>query len=247
MTAYQSFAQIYQQLMDQSLYQKWAEYVKKRLPKGANILELGTGAGDLGIRLARLGFRLTGLDNSEEMLTLAEQQMADQGVRFPLIQADMEELEDFPTYDGVISFCDSICYLSDAQAFEALFKEVYEHLNENGKFLFDVHSPQKLAEFDGVNYHTENDDHILLWDSYRGDEDLEIFHYLTILRRSATQSSDAPVWYERTDELHRQITFPHQKIIDMLKDAGFSEVTVTSDFKDIFDISDGRYFFEAKR
>src|SRR5262245_59361504 len=57
---------------------------------GKDILELGCGAAQWSIGLAKLGARPVGLDLSERQLEYARGLMADAGVEFPLVHASAE-------------------------------------------------------------------------------------------------------------------------------------------------------------
>src|SRR6266480_2268198 len=57
---------------------------------GKDILELGCGAAQWSIALARLGARPVGLDLSERQLEHARRLMAEAGVEFPLVKASAE-------------------------------------------------------------------------------------------------------------------------------------------------------------
>jgi SAM-dependent methyltransferase len=72
---------------------------------GNDILELGCGAAQWSISLAKLGARPVGLDLSPRQLDHARRGMAEAGVEFPLIEASAEEV---PLEDGSFDlvFCD---------------------------------------------------------------------------------------------------------------------------------------------
>jgi SAM-dependent methyltransferase len=72
---------------------------------GKDVLELGCGAAQWSISLAKLGARPVGLDLSPRQLEHARSAMAEAGVEFPLIEASAE---DVPLTDGSfdIAFCD---------------------------------------------------------------------------------------------------------------------------------------------
>ena len=66
---YQSFAQLYDQLFDPEMYQKWEKFTIKNLPADTkSILDLAGGSGRLGVMLAARGFDVTVADFSAEML-----------------------------------------------------------------------------------------------------------------------------------------------------------------------------------
>lgn len=72
---------------------------------GKDVLELGCGAAQWSILLAKQGARPVGLDNSERQLEHARRLMSEDGVDFPLIHSSAEEV---PLPDGSfdVVFCD---------------------------------------------------------------------------------------------------------------------------------------------
>ena len=72
---------------------------------GKDILELGCGAAQWSIFLAKLGARPVGLDNSSRQLEHARQLMAEHGVAFPLVHASAESVP-LPDASFDIVFCD---------------------------------------------------------------------------------------------------------------------------------------------
>jgi SAM-dependent methyltransferase len=73
--------------------------------RGKDVLELGCGAAQWSICLARQGSRPVGLDNSKRQLEHARELMAAAGLDFPLVHATAE---DVPLPDGSfdVVFCD---------------------------------------------------------------------------------------------------------------------------------------------
>ena len=72
---------------------------------GLDVLELGCGAAQWSILLARQGARVVGLDNSERQLEAARGLMAEVGVDFPLVHASAEAVP-LPDASIDIVFCD---------------------------------------------------------------------------------------------------------------------------------------------
>jgi len=72
---------------------------------GLDVLELGCGAAQWSIALARQGARVTGLDFSSQQLMHARRLLAEHGADFPLIEANAEEVP-LPDASFDVVFCD---------------------------------------------------------------------------------------------------------------------------------------------
>ena len=69
---YEKFAFVYDAIMDDSLYDKWTDFSLRYFPKDKKkLLELACGTGIQSVRFAKVGFYVTGLDLSEDMLEIA--------------------------------------------------------------------------------------------------------------------------------------------------------------------------------
>jgi ubiquinone/menaquinone biosynthesis C-methylase UbiE len=91
------------------------------VPEGADIVELGCGAGSLCAALKRAGLRPVGVDFSPLQLKVAERLQAEHGVTFPLVHALAEDVPfDGASFDVVISeygasvWCDPRFWLAEA-------------------------------------------------------------------------------------------------------------------------------------
>jgi demethylmenaquinone methyltransferase/2-methoxy-6-polyprenyl-1,4-benzoquinol methylase len=62
----------------------WRRFLVSRLPRGGHVLDVATGTGLVAAELLRRGFRVTGLDQSPEMLALARR-------RFPRGEVELVE------------------------------------------------------------------------------------------------------------------------------------------------------------
>lgn len=244
MASYETFAKIYDEVMDENLYLDWLEFTCRHLDKKQqNLLELACGTGILSVELANLGFNVTGLDLSEDMITLAKKRITegDEGLSFQT--GDMLKLTEKNSYDAVTCYSDSICYMPDEKAVGQVFSGVYDALKEKGTFIFDVHSIYQMEEsFAEYSYHYQSDEFAFLWESYPGDYDHSVEHFLTFF------VSDKKGKFERFDELHEERTYEIVTYEKLLKEAGFTSVSVYADFEDAAPTEESnRWFFVCEK
>lgn len=243
--SYQVFAQVYDAIMDETLYDKWANYVAQTMPQPqSSILELACGTGALAVHLKKQGLHVTGLDLSENMLTLAQDRALAAGVDLPLIEGDMLDLADIGTFDMVTCFSDSLCYMSDEVAVKQVFEQVYQALHSEGVFVFDVHSLYQMDQiFPGYMFNDNQEDIAFMWQSYAGEVPHSVEHELTFFVYEPETDS-----YQRYDELHKERTYERVVYERLLKEAGFKTVECTAEFgeESIQDTST-RWFFKCKK
>src|SRR4051794_32530381 len=117
-------------------YQNWLDLLisekKKHNIAGDRVLDLACGTGELSILLAKSGFNVTGVDLSEDMLMVARDKSLRAEVSIDLYEQNMLTLEGLGSYDFVTIFCDSLNYLATPVEVLQTFKNIYEHLNNDG-------------------------------------------------------------------------------------------------------------------
>ena len=162
MATYETFAAVYDAVMDDSLYDLWTDFSLRHLPKTKDkkkLLELACGTGIQSVRFSQAGFDVTGLDLSADMLKIAEKRASSAKQKIDFIEGNMLDLSQAGKYDFVTCYSDSICYMQDEVEVGDVFKEVYNALNEDGVFIFDVHSTYQTDEvFPGYSYHENAED-----------------------------------------------------------------------------------------
>ncbi|MBC7922092.1 MAG: methyltransferase domain-containing protein [Ferruginibacter sp.] len=101
--------------------------------KNQQVLEVGCGAGDFSIYLAKHGANVTAIDFSEEAIRIAQLKSATQAVQVDFVVKDAQDLSSFPTgtYDVIFSF-ECLEHLPDPQR---MVKECYRVLKTNGKII----------------------------------------------------------------------------------------------------------------
>ncbi|MGF2617162.1 methyltransferase domain-containing protein [Rossellomorea vietnamensis] len=246
--SYQQFAYIYDYLMKDVPYDSWVEFVQAKADKyavsGRELLDLGCGTGELSLRLLKEGYSVTGIDLSEDMLFMAREKAENDGLQLPLYQQDMSELQGLGSFDIISIFCDSLNYLETEEKVISTFKNVRDHLRDDGLFLFDVHSIFKLTQIFLNETFTYNDEEVsYIWDCFPGEKPNSVDHELTFFVRDGETGQ-----YERVEELHHQRTFPILTLETWLQETGFEVMDITADFSDIQpgDHSE-RIFFTCKK
>ena len=185
-------------------------------------VDLACGTGSVTVLLAQMGLQVTGVDMSEEMLTVASQKAMEQDLPIRFICQRLEELTLPRGVDLAVCALDSLDYITDPEACRQAIARVYKVLNPGGIFIFDVNTPEKLRAMDGQVFLDEDDDVYCVW---RGefDEETNICSYGMDLfqRRGET--------WVRSFEEHREYAYSQQQLTGYLKAAGFTHIEVYAD------------------
>ena len=185
-------------------------------------VDLACGTGSVTVLLARSGLHVTGVDMSEEMLTVAMQKAMEQELDIRFVCQRLEELRLPRAVDLAVCALDSLDYITDPEACKQAIKRVYKALNPGGIFIFDVNTPEKLRAMDGQVFLDEDDDVYCVW---RGefDEIENICSYgMDLFQRRGE------VW-ERSFEEHREYAYSAEQLTGFLREAGFSHIGVYAD------------------
>ena len=207
---------------------QWLDFVEQELPKTTGqILDLACGAGRLAVMLAQNGYQVSGVDLSEEMLALAEMHAREANLAIPFMQGNMLDLSALGQYSAVTCFADSFCYLQDeAQVLQSFLKEVYQHLENDGKFIFDVITPYQTDEvYPGYMYNYTTEDQAFIWSSFADEFEHSAVHELTFLFGMRH-------WrvMKRVSEIHHERTYELEVYQRLLTQVGFKDITVSADF-----------------
>lgn len=219
-SSYESFAQVYDELMDNVPYDEWAQfYIEKLKENGIEegiICDLGCGTGNMTLRLARAGFDMIGVDCSEEMLSIArEKQQEGEGILY-LLQ-DMCEFELYGTVRACVSVCDCLNYLLEEEQLLAVFKLVNNYLDPEGIFVFDFNTDYKYRQVIGDTVIAENrDDCSFIWENFY-DEEEQINEYdLTIFVEKEKNL------FQKFTETHFQRGYTLEQMKALLEEAGLT-------------------------
>ena len=113
------------------------EEIIKRYNKKKKILDLGCGTGRFTIELAKRGFRMVGLDLTDEMTEAAQRNTKNANVNIKFIKGDIRDFH-LKKKIGIIWARGSIGDLFNLTDVKRTFKNVRNNLLKKGIFIFDV-------------------------------------------------------------------------------------------------------------
>lgn len=236
--SYTGFAEVYDDLMDNVPYEEWAAFlisVLKEYGVGGNnvledtdelaknlaaerntVLDLGCGTGTMTELLARAGFDMIGVDNSEEMLEIAVRKREKSGSDILYLLQDMREFELYGTVGAVYSVCDSLNYILEDDDMVKVFSLVNNYLYPGGIFVFDFNTVYKYEYVIGDATIAENrEDCSFIWENFYDEESRVNEYDLTIFVKEGTKDL-----YRRFTETHYQRGYTLEQMKGFLEAGG---------------------------
>lgn len=224
MNAYTSFARVYDNFMDNIPYREGCRYLCQLLQQygitGGLVAELGCGTGTLTELLAAAGYDMIGIDNAPDMLEIAMEKKSASGSDILYLLQDMREFELYGTVGAIVSFCDSINYLTEPDELVTVFRLVNNYLDPGGCFLFDFHTEYYYRDILGEDTIAEDREEMsFIWENYY-DADTKIHEYG--LHLFVREQSDL---FRKFSEEHYQRAYSLEEIRRALALAGMEYIT----------------------
>jgi len=232
MTLYKGFAGMYDDLMAGAHYEKWCAYINAMLEERFNngrkplIVDLACGTGNMTLPLSKLGYEMIGIDISTDMLAIAQQKSYEAGCNILFLAQDMRQLDLYGTVDAVICVCDGMNYILELDELAGVFERVKLFLNPGGIFMFDMNTEYKFKEVLGNRSFeaTVPNGASYVWDNnYDEARKINEYHVLFYTNEKGTEAG-------HFKEMHKQRAYCIDEILTMLKNAGFSKVSVTHEY-----------------
>ena len=226
MNAYHELAASYDRLTNDVDYPAIVAFYHQILEREGvhprTAVDLACGTGSVALLLAQKGYAVTGVDMSEEMLTVAFQRAMEQEQQPMFVCQMLQQLHLPRAVDLAVCALDGLDYILDPADCKEAIRRVYKALNPGGVFIFDVNTPEKLRAMDGQVFLDEDEDVYCVW---RGefDEATNICSYgMDLFQR------DGKVWH-RSFEEHREYAYTREQLTQYLKEAGFTHIRVYAD------------------
>jgi len=234
-------------------YNAFSARVADRLPrvlarlrvKPHRVLDLTCGEGTFAIKMAKKGYRMTGVDRSSAMLAVARRKAREAHVRVRFIERDVRSLRFHEEFDLVTSWYDSLNYLLRLDDLEKTFAGTFRALRPGGVLLFDMNTPGTLAKgwqrhpsFVEVDTRDAFVVHRSTWDARKHVATLRVTCFAVRNGR----------WL-RIDEIHRERAYTLPQIRACLRKVGLRELACWGSFRDLTPPRRGgrKYWFACRR
>ena len=140
---FEKYAKYYDLLYQDKDYKAESNYIssliKKHHPETKKILEFGSGSGIHGRLLGDLGYQVTGIERSQQMIDLGNQKakLVETTSNFSCLLGDCTETFIGNDFDAVISLFHVISYQTTDESITAMLNNASKQLKSGGIFIFD--------------------------------------------------------------------------------------------------------------
>jgi len=221
-----SFARIYDNIMSSVPYNLWYKYLRELL-KSYNknprkILDMACGTGNMSLRFAKEGKNLVGIDKSQHMLKVARQKAKKNNYSIKFLQKDIRDFNFPRQFDFIFCIFDSLNYILTIEDMEKVFVNVYTSLKEDGIFIFDLNTINRLMSIEPGTTVFSDKNYTCFW------EDIIDQKQLIWKVKLKIYFDDNESKYFK--EIHRETSYKKDDIARILSDTGFSNIKVYKAF-----------------
>lgn len=226
---YADFAYIYDKLMYDIDYSRWADYIeeifKRNNKKPSLVLDLGCGTGNFCIEMAKRGYEMIGVDISADMLSCAKTKSEEQGVDILYLNQDMTNFELYGTVDTIVCLMDSLNYILYKKDIKRMLKLVKNYLNPDGLFIFDVNTPYKFENVFAENvFYDVSDDATYIWQNHYDKKSKICEFELTFFIKDCEG-------YKKYDEVHQERSYDKAELSGLINMSGLKLLNVYDELK----------------
>ena len=215
---YGEFAKIYDELIKEDIdYNLICDRIKELIKiyniNNEDYLDLACGTGNVSSILVNNFSNTYLVDMSEDMLEMACFKFMEQNTKAMIVHQDMTKLNLNHKFDLITCVLDSTNYILEDTKLLDYFKSVYNHLKDEGIFIFDINSFYKLTNILGNNIFTYNEEDVFYtWENTLKDNIVNMF--LTFF----VKDNESEL-YERFEEEHYERAYTEEEIEDFLSKA----------------------------
>lgn len=206
-------------------------------PRGARILDICCGTGQLAAELSKRGYEVTGVDSSDDMLKYARANAPTTA----FIPADVRQFMLMARFNVAFSTFDSLNHLMTIEDLEQVFANVFRQLETNGVFVFDMNVEEGFLQRWIGSFNIIEDDMVIIVNSnYKQEEKIAKAH-ITLFNQEEEH-------WSRTNVELTQRAYTVQQLLETLASVGFIRLEVFDAAQD-FNMTQqvGRVFIRAKK
>lgn len=206
----------------------------EKIEQNAHILDVCCGTGNVAGLLQERGYKMTGLDGSSLMLDYAKENAP--GVEF--ILSDARDFNLGRKFNAVTCLFDSINHLLNKDDVIKVFKNIYDHLEDNGIFVFDVNSLSSSIDVDLSDFTAIEDNEVFISQAEYNSVEKLITYSLTAFIKENNK-------WERYDNKIYERYYEERLLISYLNKAGFKNTAYTYGADIGIEPFEDRVFFTA--
>lgn len=148
------FAKQYDKIYKEDFYRNYSDFIKKiikerGIKKNPSVFDIGCGTGRI-IKYFKK-WRCSGIDPSKEMVKIARDRNKNISISVGKFNSKIRG-----KFDVIISTFDTINYILKDKEMEAFFKNIKNHITDNGIFIFDFNTKNKkipsIIQKEGFTY-----------------------------------------------------------------------------------------------
>ena len=221
-----SFAVIYDDVMERVPYYYWYKYLKHLLSfyekDPDKILELACGTGNMIKYFVDEAELIYGLDKSNDMLAVAQNKFIDYN-NVDFFNTDMTQKYEYDEFDFIYSIFDSLNYILEYEDLVSVFENAYLNLKQDGIFIFDMNTIYRLMDIGEGTKKIEGKDYTCYWRDIIEREEQKWVVELDIY-------FDRDQEIENFSEKHVETSYSLNKIKEGLLEVGFKHVDIYNSF-----------------
>ena len=223
---YSKLASIYDDVMSHVDYKLWARYIQKVIkkwnPDARTILDISCGTGSFLAKLDVARHQLFGFDLSFEMIFKSKTKNHCLKHQLQLWCGDMQSFVIQKKVDVVVCLYDSINYLLSFDEWTRCFDCVFESLNDQGIFIFDICTEKNSFKYfrNYIEKQKRNEYQYLRESQYNCETRIHSNRFIIDF------NSDARKYVE----IHQQYIFPLNEVMNFISKSKFDLLSVYDGF-----------------
>ena len=189
------------------------------IEKGAKVLDMCCGIGRHSLELARQGYKVVGVDLTEEYLAKARKQAGSEGLNIEFVRDDMRKFCRTESFDAAINMFTAFGYFESSEEDKRVLSNIFSSLRQGRKLIIDIMSKEILARIWQERDWQEHDGRIFLRES----------------KISQNWSWIENKWMMLEDGKQQEFRFGHRidsavELSGLLTDCGFISVNIYGDW-----------------